>query len=193
MLITLQDIAIITRLLINGNALCGHTNLDQGTICQNLLGVPPPITALEYGGLKITQVRNTFSNLPEGANDVTIQQYARAYMFQVLALLLGNKSQSRLHCYFLQLLVDFGVAGEYSQGSVILVFLYKELYTDAIKKSTKVVGLVFILQLWAQEHLPYLTLIPINPTNLNGDDSYSCGYNIYFLFLYNIIYCSVYP
>ena len=54
MSITLQDIAIITELLINGNAVCGHTNLDWGTVCQNLLGVPPPITALEYGGLKIT-------------------------------------------------------------------------------------------------------------------------------------------
>ena len=54
MSITLHDIAIITGLLINGNAVCGHTNLDWGTVFQNLLGVPPPITALEYGGLKIT-------------------------------------------------------------------------------------------------------------------------------------------
>ena len=27
----------------------------------------------------------------------------------------------------------------------------------------------------------------------NGDDPYGCRYNIYFLFLYNIVYCSVYP
>ena len=71
MLISLQDIAIITRLLIDGNAMCRPTNLNWGTFCQNLLGVTPPATALDYGGFKITWVRNTFSNLPEGANAVT--------------------------------------------------------------------------------------------------------------------------
>ena len=78
-------------------------------VCGNLLGVTPPTTALAYGGLKITWVMNTFSNLPEGADTITTQQYARAYMFQVLALLFGNKSQSRLHCCFLKLLEDFVV------------------------------------------------------------------------------------
>ena len=109
----------------------------------------PPATTLAYGGLKITWVRNTFSNLPEGANAVTTQQYARAYMFQVLALLFGNKSQSRLLCCFLKLLDDFGVAGEYSWGSATLTFLYKELCTTSIQKTTEIVGPVFILKLWA--------------------------------------------
>ena len=107
----------------------------------------PPATTLAYGGLKITWVRNTFSNLPEGANAVTTQQYARAYMFQVLVLLFGNKSQSKLHCYFLKLLNDFGVAGEYSWGSATLAFLYKELCTASIQKTTEIVGPVFTLQL----------------------------------------------
>ena len=111
MSITLQDIAIITGLPIDGDVVCGPTNLDWGIVCENLLEVT---LALAYGGFKITWVGNTFSNLPEGANAITIQQYARAYMFQVLALLFGNKSQSRLHCCFLQLLANFGVAREYS-------------------------------------------------------------------------------
>ena len=148
---------------------------------------------LTYGSLKITWVRNRFSNLPEGANAITTQQYARAYMFQVLALLFGNKSQSILHCCFLKLLDDFGVAGEYGWGSATLAFLYKELCTASIQKTTVIVGPVFILQLWAWEHLPYLTSIPINPINLNGEDLYGCRYNIYFLFLHNIVYCSIYP
>ena len=83
-------------------------------------------------------------------------------MFPVLALLFGNKSLSRLHCCFLKLLDDFGVAKEYSWGSATLAFLYKELCTASIKKTTEIVGSVFILQLWAWEHLPYLTPIPIN-------------------------------
>ena len=107
----------------------------------------PLATTLEYGGLKITWVRNIFSNLPKGANVVTTQQYARAYLFQVLALLFGNKSQSRLHCCFLQLLADFGVAGEYSWDNATFAFLYKELYTAVIKKSTEVAVPIFIYQL----------------------------------------------
>ena len=50
-------------------------------VCDNLLGEIPPAIALTYGSLKITWVRNRFSNLPEGANAITTQQYARAYMF----------------------------------------------------------------------------------------------------------------
>ena len=56
---------------IDGNVVYGPTNLDWGTVCQNLLGVTPLAIALKYGGLKITQVRYTFSNLPKGANAVT--------------------------------------------------------------------------------------------------------------------------
>ena len=85
MSITLQDIAIITGLPIDGNVECGLSNLDWGTVCQNLLEVTPPATTLEYGGLKISWIRNTFSSLPEGVNAITTEQYARAYMFQVLA------------------------------------------------------------------------------------------------------------
>ena len=54
MLITLQDIAIITGLPIDGNVVCVPTNLYWGQVCDNLLGVTPPTTALAYGGLKIT-------------------------------------------------------------------------------------------------------------------------------------------
>ena len=54
MSITLQYIAIIIELPINGNAVCGPTNLDCGIVCQNLLRVRPPAIALDYGGLKIT-------------------------------------------------------------------------------------------------------------------------------------------
>ena len=85
MSITLQDIAIITGLPIDGNAVCRTTNLDWGTVCENLLKVTPPATTLAYGSLKITWVRSTFSSLPEGVNAITTEQYARAYMFQVLA------------------------------------------------------------------------------------------------------------
>ena len=59
-------------------------------------------------------------------------------MFQVLVLLFGNKSQSILHYCFLKLLDDFGEAGEYSWGSATLAYLYEELCTVAIKKSTEI-------------------------------------------------------
>jgi len=62
-----------------------------------------------------------------------------------------------------------------------------------IKKSTEVAVLVFILKLWAWVSLPYLTPIPKNPTNLNGDDPYGSRYIIDFLFLYKIVYYNVYP
>ena len=74
-----------------------------------------------------------FRSLLEGANAITTQQYARAYMFQVLALLFGNKSQSRLHCYFFQLLVDFGVAGLVPH----LLFFIKSYVLLLLKKTRR--------------------------------------------------------
>ena len=60
MSITLQDIAILTGLLIDGNAMCGPTNLGWEQVCDNLLREIPPTTILTYGSLKIIWVRNTF-------------------------------------------------------------------------------------------------------------------------------------
>ena len=57
MSITLQDIAILTELPIDGNAVCGPTNMVWEAVCDNLLGEIPPATALTYGSLKITWVK----------------------------------------------------------------------------------------------------------------------------------------
>ena len=71
MSMTLQDIAILTGLSIDSNAVCRPTNLVWEQVCDNLLGEIPFATALTYGSLKITWVRNRFSNLQEGANAIT--------------------------------------------------------------------------------------------------------------------------
>ena len=60
MSIILQDMAILTGLLIDGNAVCGPTNLGWEQVCDNLLREIPPTTALTYESLKIIWVRNTF-------------------------------------------------------------------------------------------------------------------------------------
>ena len=52
--------AILTGLLIDGNAVCGPTNLGWEQVCDNLLREIPPTTALTYESLKIIWVRNTF-------------------------------------------------------------------------------------------------------------------------------------
>ena len=145
--------------------------------------------SLTYGSLKITWVRNRFSNLPEGANAITTQQYARAYMFQVLALLFGNKSQSRLHCCFLQLLADFGVSGLVSH----LLSFIKSCVLLQLKKAWRLQVLFSYYNYRRGSIFHIRPPIPINPTNLNSDNPYGCRYNIYFLFLYNIVYRSIYP
>ncbi|KAL6324572.1 hypothetical protein AAG906_013384 [Vitis piasezkii] len=94
-MITLQDIAILLRLLVDGAVVTGstYTNIDGQRLHFTWLGQSFPILAPD-------------------ADEESIQRYTRAYILQLIGgfLFLG-KSSNKVYLMFLLLLEDFKVAG----------------------------------------------------------------------------------
>uniref|UniRef100_A0A8I6XHJ2 Aminotransferase-like plant mobile domain-containing protein n=1 Tax=Hordeum vulgare subsp. vulgare TaxID=112509 RepID=A0A8I6XHJ2_HORVV len=94
MTVTLQDVSMITTLLIEGKPLCMSTD-SEGWRQQMvaLIGMSPPQPEVEDGGKKdrvpagapFTWSAVNFAHCPEDANDEVIQTYARVYMWYVIS------------------------------------------------------------------------------------------------------------
>lgn len=155
--ITLQDVAIQLGLPIDGRPVTGITNINWHIVCRKLLGIEPVDQQLKDECLNLTWLATTFAVLPDDADEVTIQRYARAYILQLLGgLLFVDKSQSFVHAMFLPLLEDFTVAGQYSWGSAALAWLYRNMCHAAESHANVIAGPLILLQLWAQDRFPHI-------------------------------------
>ncbi|RYR18397.1 hypothetical protein Ahy_B03g063016 [Arachis hypogaea] len=93
---------------------------------EEFLGVLPPANCIDKFIVKCTWFEETFSELPQGANEETIRRYARAYMMMLLSTqLFGNKSGTHLHIRWLPYVAKLEDMGQYSWGSTALSWLYR--------------------------------------------------------------------
>jgi hypothetical protein len=84
MTITLQDVEVMLGLPVDGEVLVGSTELNWSRLCLQLLGVSPPPNKLDGSRLNMKWLQDTFAVLPDDANEVTVQQYTRAYILELL-------------------------------------------------------------------------------------------------------------
>ncbi|KAJ3701071.1 hypothetical protein LUZ61_004776 [Rhynchospora tenuis] len=161
MTITLQDVAILLGLRIDGKALCYGTDCNWTAVVRDLLGrVDDNVGDRTFRrrskvAIKISWLRKHFSVCPEKASDITVQQYARAYLLMLVgSLLFCDHSGDSISAIYLPLFEDFKKAGEYSWGSGVLAFLYKELCLATDIERKQFGGSVLLLQLWSWERLP---------------------------------------
>nr|XP_045084066.1 serine/threonine-protein phosphatase 7 long form homolog [Aegilops tauschii subsp. strangulata] len=162
MTITLQDMAMVTALPIKGEAVTGK--IESGKyrdMVEELLGVRPPDPmpdkkGSKTGGLKFTWLQQHFHEPPDGADEPTIERYARAYVLYVFGTVLFEDSGgSSASWMFLPLLRDWDEAGRYSWGSAGLAFLYRQL-DEACRRSSgtsNIGGCVLLFQIWMWERL----------------------------------------
>ncbi|XP_072062099.1 protein MAIN-LIKE 1-like [Arachis hypogaea] len=69
----------------------------------------------------ITLQDETFSELPQGADDETVRRYARAYIMMLLSTqLFGDKSGTHLHIRWLPFVARLEDIGQYSWGFAAL-------------------------------------------------------------------------
>uniref|UniRef100_A0A9I9EBG7 Aminotransferase-like plant mobile domain-containing protein n=1 Tax=Cucumis melo TaxID=3656 RepID=A0A9I9EBG7_CUCME len=91
-----------------------------------------------------------FQELPPDAEIVSVQRYARAYIMQLIeGFLFADKSNTLVHCMFLQFIFNFDQVGTYAWVATTLVWLYRELCCASNAQSLEIAGPLMLLQVWA--------------------------------------------
>lgn len=164
--ITLQDVAVLSGLHINGPAVTGTTDVDWDVICHELLGVIPPQTARRGAQLRMQWLRETFGVLPQVADGQMIQRYARAYILCIIGgLLLPNKTGDAVQLMYLPLLRDLQYTSRLSWGSAALAVLYRQLCRGSRQGVHEIAGPLVLLQVINLSHNYMYILFIILLTN----------------------------
>ncbi|KAM3311124.1 hypothetical protein ACQJBY_031667 [Aegilops geniculata] len=162
MTMTLQDMAMISGLPINGQAVTGRVSVGNWRErTANLIGVQPEdpqegkadTARVRHSWLKL--VRGNTNPCPQDANDVVVQQYARAYLWYVLTKVVFSDATGNSALWmFLELLNNWDT--QYSWGSAALAYLYRQLDLACRRKgdTSSLSGFVWSLSVWMWERIP---------------------------------------
>ncbi|KAL2252599.1 UNVERIFIED_CONTAM: Protein MAINTENANCE OF MERISTEMS [Sesamum indicum] len=154
--ITLQDIQIIWALPIDGEPVTG-IDLDCTTqqwqeYCLTYIGFSPDANALKGSRLQTSAITSHLAAVGITYNtphDVVVQ-YARAVaLFLLGGLMCPDFSSNYVSLLYLSKLEDIEIARNYSWGSVVLAFLYRELCNASTKGKAAIGGVLQLLQIWA--------------------------------------------
>ena len=101
MTITLQDVAIILGLRIDGPTVTGTCMLDVAQLCGELLGVTPPTDALRGLTISIRWLCQQLSTPGPDADEVALEQSARGFLLALIGcFLFPDKKGSMFTCAF---------------------------------------------------------------------------------------------
>ncbi|XP_031741301.1 serine/threonine-protein phosphatase 7 long form homolog isoform X2 [Cucumis sativus] len=152
--VTLQDVALLLGLPVNGLVVTGNTDLQWEDLCEELLGLRPDSSVLHGSALKVSWLRTHFQEPTSDADDVTLQRYARAYILSLMgSVLFADKSGADVQLMFLPFLRDLECVEQFSWGSAVLAHLYRELCRASKKGANEISGPLVLLQIWAWERL----------------------------------------
>ncbi|XP_057548218.1 serine/threonine-protein phosphatase 7 long form homolog [Amaranthus tricolor] len=157
---TLQDVAVILGLAIEGQAVIGHEEGHWPNLVHKLLGVrpenpqdPTKPKIITGSSLKLTWLREHFSVLEDDADDVTVERHACAYILYLFGcIMFPDKSGDSVQLMYLPQLGDLEWVDEYSWGSATLAYLYRNL-CRASREDAKDIGGCLLLQKWFWEHI----------------------------------------
>ncbi|XP_050237841.1 uncharacterized protein LOC126687340 [Mercurialis annua] len=158
--ITLQDVAILTGLPIDGAPITGPTVSDWNSITIPLLGRRyKPSRTDNVGQVKVSWLKTEFQNFenvlaPGGQEQV--DWAVRAYLLIVIwSLCFPDLSSGKIGLRILPLLEDLTRVRTYSWGSATLAHLYHEMCLSTLisEQRKNIGGAIWLLQLWAFERL----------------------------------------
>ncbi|KAK4404198.1 Serine/threonine-protein phosphatase 7 long form [Sesamum angolense] len=163
--ITLQDVQVIWGLPIDGEPVSG-TDLERTSVqwqeyCMQYIGFAPEEGALKGSRLQVKAIISHILrvHITPDTPHLTVVQYARA----VALLLLGgtmcpDSSGNLVSLLYLAKLEDIVAARNYSWGSAVLAFLYRELCNASEKGKAAIGGALQLVQIWA-----WSRIIPLCP------------------------------
>ena len=177
MTITLQDVAIILGLLIDGPAVIGTCVFDVAELCGELLGVTPPADALRGSAISIRWLCDQLSTPTPDADEVTLKRSARGFILALMgSFLFADKKGVHVHLFFLPLLRDLTHTATYSWGGAVLAHTYRKLCIASLDRKRGISSCITLIQVC--NIFFYYINIHIHSTSLG------CLLSIYFIFSY---------
>ncbi|XP_073358938.1 serine/threonine-protein phosphatase 7 long form homolog [Aegilops tauschii subsp. strangulata] len=163
MTVTLQDIAMITGLPIDGNPLCMNTDSEGWRAqMQALIGMVPPEPREPEredkkkervaAGATFTWISSHFAHCPDDANEDMVKTYARVYMWYVVSrTMFADGTGKNAPWMWLKALTVFD--SKWSWGSATLAYLYRQLDDASCRHTGGIGGCLLALSIWSWERL----------------------------------------
>ncbi|XP_021300818.1 protein MAIN-LIKE 2 isoform X1 [Herrania umbratica] len=167
MTVTLQDVAFLLGLAIDGEPVIGITYTTCSKVCERYLGKAPDSTYASGGMVKLSWLKEFFSQCPEDASTEEIEHHTRAYLLYLVgSTIFSTTTGNKVPVMYLPLFENFDVAGRYAWGAAALAFLYRALGNASVKSQSTICGCLTLLQCWSYYHLnigrPKLNRDPIH-------------------------------
>ena len=147
MTITLQDVAIILGLRIDGPAVTGTCVLNVEELCSEPLRVTPPADALRGFAISIRWLCQHLSTQGPDADEVYLERSARGFILALMeSFLFADKKGVHVHLCFLPLLWDLTQTSTYSWGGAVLAHTYRELCHASLDCRYGISGCITLIQ-----------------------------------------------
>ena len=123
-----------------------------------MLGINPTGVVLKGQRILIKKLLEKIDQeLPDGAAEVVVHQYARCYILALLAdTIFADKSGDRVHMMWLHMLRDLHNPPQYNWGSACLAWLYRELCRVTDRGASQIGGALLLVQYWTWFKFPFL-------------------------------------
>lgn len=167
MTVTLEDIALLLGLGIDGKPVIGLTYTTCSAVCERYLGKSPASNSASGGMVKLRWLKDNFSECPDDASFEEVERRTRAYLLYLVgSTIFSTTTGNKVPVMYLPLFEDFDDAGTFAWGAAALAFLYRALGNASVKSQSTICGCLTLLQCWSYYHLnigrPKLNREPIH-------------------------------
>lgn len=147
MTVTLKDVALLLGLAIDGDPVIGFTYTSCSIVCEKFLGKTPEAGYASGGMVKLSWLKEFFSDCPEDAPLEDIERHTRAYLLYLVgSTIFSTTTGNKVPVMYLPLFGDFEQCGKYAWGAAALAFLYRALGNASLASQSTISGCLTLLQ-----------------------------------------------
>ena len=159
--ITLQDMEVLLRLPVDGEAITRSTQKVWWDVCQDFVGFVPindETKQLTSQRIVIKRLLEQVAGpLPPNTEEDQLHKYARCYILALLGdAIFMDKFVDRVHLMWVQQLEDLCNPRRYIWGSACLAWLYRKLCRASDKTTSQIGGCLLLVQYWVWARFSYL-------------------------------------
>lgn len=149
MTVSLEDVAYLLGLPIDGHPVTGVTCTACDSVCVKYLGRSPDSRYTSGGMVKLSWLKETFSECPEDASAEVVEFHTRAYLLYLVgSTIFSTTTGNKVPVMYLPLFGNFDEAGKFAWGAAALSFLYRALGNASLRSQSTISGCLTLLQVY---------------------------------------------